>query len=204
MTAERKYQDHFTFDPTYTLWLAANHKPRVRGQDKGIWRRICLVPFTTTISADSMDQKLPSTLAMELPGILNWALAGMVDWRERGLNPPDAVRAATDDYQRSEDALADFIEQCCSIAPSAFVASSELYERYRQWSEGKTPSPWGAEGLLGCDRRKRFRTRKNNDCKGFRRNRHQVMTLHDTSNITFPYVYAWKTLGRSVMKCHKA
>ena len=38
-------QDFFDFSPSHKLFMAANHKPEVQGTDKGIWRRIRLIPF---------------------------------------------------------------------------------------------------------------------------------------------------------------
>ena len=42
------YQNFFQFSPSHTIFLAANHKPVIRGTDHGNWRRIKLVPFTVT------------------------------------------------------------------------------------------------------------------------------------------------------------
>ena len=47
--ARRMREDHWQFRPTHKLWIAANHKPVIRGTDRGIWRRVRLVPFVVTI-----------------------------------------------------------------------------------------------------------------------------------------------------------
>ena len=36
----------FSFVPTFTPWLATNHKPVIRGTDAAIWDRVGLIPFT--------------------------------------------------------------------------------------------------------------------------------------------------------------
>src|SRR5438477_5553947 len=41
--------EYFQFAPVLKLFLATNHKPQIQGTDKGIWRRIHLIPFTVTI-----------------------------------------------------------------------------------------------------------------------------------------------------------
>ena len=43
------HAEFFEFRPQFKLWLAANHKPVIRGTDHAIWRRIRLIPFTVTI-----------------------------------------------------------------------------------------------------------------------------------------------------------
>ena len=64
--------------------MAGNHKPVIRGDDDGIWRRLQLIPFTETIPEAERDPRLPDKLLAELPGILNWALQGCRDWRAEG------------------------------------------------------------------------------------------------------------------------
>ena len=49
ITARILFTNPFTFLPTHKLWIFGNHKPRIAGTDEGIWRRICVVPFTVTI-----------------------------------------------------------------------------------------------------------------------------------------------------------
>lgn len=44
--ARRMFENFWQFDPTHKLILCTNHKPRIKGTDHGIWRRVCLVPFT--------------------------------------------------------------------------------------------------------------------------------------------------------------
>jgi len=55
VTARYLNREFFEFQPQFTIWLATNHKPRVKGTDHGIWRRIHLVPFSVTIEQDKMD-----------------------------------------------------------------------------------------------------------------------------------------------------
>ena len=38
--ARRMREDFWEFEPTHKPWLAANHRPIVRGTDHAIWRRI--------------------------------------------------------------------------------------------------------------------------------------------------------------------
>lgn len=72
------YGEFFTYTPRYKIWLAVNHKPQIRGMDRGIWRRVKLIPFRANFERNP-DKALPSKLLGELPGILNWALEGLRD-----------------------------------------------------------------------------------------------------------------------------
>ena len=126
-------RDFFEFAPTHKLWLAGNHKPRVRGTDRGIWRRMRLVPFTRTLAPADIDPDLPLKLRAELPGILTWAVDGAVRWFERGLETPAAVEAATADYRREEDTFGLFLDEC--TAPDAFAKppKARLRSVYEGW-----------------------------------------------------------------------
>ena len=56
-------------------------------------------------------------------------MLGLIAWQDRGLEPPKPVRLATEDYRRSQDALADFIDECCQLQEGAFVTSMKRYDR---------------------------------------------------------------------------
>ena len=40
LTARFLYGEYFSFKPTFKIFMATNHKPKIRGADNGIWRRI--------------------------------------------------------------------------------------------------------------------------------------------------------------------
>ena len=136
ITARFLFKEFFEFRPAFKVWLAANHKPSVRGTDHGIWRRIRLVPFTVTIPPERRDKRLPERLMAELPGILAWAVRGCLAWQQEGLGVPPEVLAATDSYREEMDVLAGFLDEHCVVQEGAFVATKELYAAYATWAEG--------------------------------------------------------------------
>lgn len=123
----------FVFKPTFKIWMAVNHKPVIRGTDTGIWRRVRLVPFSVTISEPRQDKTLPAKLCEELPGLLAWAVAGCLEWQLCGLGVPDEVKKATGDYQSEMDAVAQFIDERCTVVEDLAVRSSALYQAWIAW-----------------------------------------------------------------------
>ena len=123
------------FNPTYKIFLAANHKPIIQGNDFGIWRRIKLIPFTVTIPENEQDKKLSQKLRIELPGILAWAVRGCLAWQGDGLGMPDEVNKATEEYRAEMDVLAGFLDECCTLAQGAKVRVMVLYEKYKKWCD---------------------------------------------------------------------
>ena len=58
-------QDFFTFEPSFKLIIAGNHKPSLRNVDEAIKRRFNLVPFEVTIQAAERDDQLAEKLKAE-------------------------------------------------------------------------------------------------------------------------------------------
>jgi putative DNA primase/helicase len=133
--ARRMREDNWEFQPTHTLAMATNHKPVIRGTDKGIWRRLKLIPFTVSVEGEQDDKKMPEKLRKELPGILAWCVRGCLKWQAEGLDEPKAVKEATEGYRREQDVLADFLEEHTLQNPQLRVRCGELYARYKQESE---------------------------------------------------------------------
>ena len=112
-------QDFFEFTPQFKLLIAGNHKPGLRGVDEAIRRRLHLIPFTVTIPPERRDPDLFEKLKPEWPGILKWAIDGCLAWQRDRLTPPGIVREATAAYLAAEDAIAQWLDECC--APSRAI-----------------------------------------------------------------------------------
>ena len=143
--ARRMREDFWEFDPTHKVVLCTNHKPRIKGTDRGIWRRIALVPFTVTYwNPDKgetgpeelkQDKGLQDKLRAEAEGILAACVRGCVAWHKEGLRVPDEVRAATAAYRSAEDVLAAFLADCCFMADGVKEKAANLYAAFVTWAE---------------------------------------------------------------------
>ncbi len=132
------YKEFVSFEPHLKLWLFVNHKPEVMDDSFGIWRRMRLIPFTVRFSGQNADKRLGETLRAEAPGILAWLVKGCLGWQKRGLTPlPKCVEAATQQYQRENDVLTQFIEDWCTVAPERQTKAGNLYTQFRLWAEGQ-------------------------------------------------------------------
>lgn len=129
------YGEFFEFIPQFKILLAANHKPRIRGDDYAIWRRIRLLPFAVTIPEGERDGDLTRRLLMELPGILNWAVAGCLKWQKDGLKTPRRVTDATNDYREEQDLIRQWMNDCCVVQQGAAAGAAALYQSYKEWAK---------------------------------------------------------------------
>jgi P4 family phage/plasmid primase-like protien len=146
--ARRMREDFWQFVPTHKLFIAANHKPAVKGSDHAIWRRIRLIPFTVTIKDGEKDPELPQKLAEELPGILAWAIEGCVAWQREGLRPPAEVLGATDEYREEQDLFGAFIDDVCAVGEGLRASAKEIYTAYERWCIRNGERPMSAR-LVG-------------------------------------------------------
>lgn len=140
-SARQLYGDFFDFQPKAKYWIATNHRPIIRGSDDAIWRRMVLFPFPERISDSEKDPQLGSKLRAELPGILAWAVRGCLAWQRDGLEPPEAIRAATNAYRAEQDLIGGFLDERCVLHPRAETPASALYGDYKQWCEAAGEHP---------------------------------------------------------------
>jgi putative DNA primase/helicase len=136
ITARFLYAESFTFRPQAKFILSVNHRPEVKDDSFGFWRRLRLVPFVRTFTGPERDPNLEKYFkTTEAAGILRWIVAGCLDWQRHGLGEPAAVMAATAEYREDSDPLTDFLADCCELDPGAETKASALAERYLKWAE---------------------------------------------------------------------
>src|SRR5271165_1364066 len=134
-------QDFFQYTPQFKLVIAGNHKPSLRAVNEAIRRRFHLVPFNVTIPEAERDLALAEKLHAEWPGILKWAIDGCIAWYRDGLNPPAAVREATEAYLANEDHVARWIDDCCRLGQREVARTQALYKSYCAWCEANNEKP---------------------------------------------------------------
>jgi putative DNA primase/helicase len=132
MSARFLHAEFFQFQPVAKFWLSVNHKPVVRDDSHGFWRRLRLIPFMRSFQ---VNPELTDHLRAEAPGILTWAVQGCLAWQQHGLIPPAAVLEATSKYERDSDPLADFLEEACDCHADAVTGANDLFEHYQQWAQ---------------------------------------------------------------------
>ena len=151
-----KYEVQFT--PTHTLFLLTNHKPHAPADDFAFWERVVLIPFLLSFvnrrprndNERVADPLLASKLIPEYPGILAWTVRGCLEYQRIGLDPPPVVKEAVEEYQRDEDILADFVDECCILGQEYKVGATALYDVFERW--------WKKNVSKNAPKQKRFGT----------------------------------------------
>lgn len=132
ITARFLHKEFFTFQPVAKFWLAANHKPQIRDDSAGFWRRIHLIPFTQSFVGRE-DKTRKDRLRLEAAGILARAVRGCLAWQREGLKPPVVVTEATKTYQADSMPLARFLDECCVVEETARATFGDLFKAYVKW-----------------------------------------------------------------------
>jgi len=136
ISAKLMGQNFFEFTPTHKIVLQTNHRPKIRSSDHGIWRRPKMIEFGYKFTGAEKDPGFEAKLIRERAGILAWMVRGCLEWQDRGLDDPEKVSAAVEEYRAEMDPLSDFIEDCAEKTEEArggFVSNEQLCNVYRAW-----------------------------------------------------------------------
>lgn len=134
MTTRKLYSAPIQFTPQFKLMMLGNHKPIIKSNDYGMWRRVRLIPFLRTFKAEQVDPVLLDKLKAEAPHILAWMVEGCLDWQKRGLKDvPVTVQHSTEEYQEEQDLIGRWLSECCTLSPSSEALSTVLYHNYKEW-----------------------------------------------------------------------
>lgn len=141
MTAERKFQQPFSYKPTTKLLFATNHKITIAYKDEQFIERLVVLPFLNSVPPEDQDRKLLDKMKDERPAIFNKVLKAFkrlrdnnfifteVDENKKFVNFP-----TTGNENRSflTEAIEQFIDQCCLITDykDDFTTISNLYSAF--------------------------------------------------------------------------
>jgi putative DNA primase/helicase len=164
--------DMIEIEPSWLAVMPTNHKPIVKGDDDGIWRRLLLMPFLRNFEKDPTVEKDPereTKLLAEMPGVLNWIVEGALRYQREGLKKNGRVRAASDSYRNDMDLLAEWLDECCEISPEASAQSNALWKSWEEFAKNRGLLKYiSSANLLGRRLENRFPARKSKNGARFR------------------------------------
>jgi len=133
ISARHLYGDFFTYQPRFTPWVRTNHKPIVKGEDDGIWRRIVILPFRRKFAENEQDPALEGKLLNERDGILRWMVEGAQKYLKHGIQLSPAMKREQAQYRKDSDMLGEFLEECTTINAGDRVEQSKLFLNWTMW-----------------------------------------------------------------------
>jgi P4 family phage/plasmid primase-like protien len=136
LIAKFNYANHqTTFPVQFLLVFFVNLLPPIPEASTGIWRKIRKIELEGKIPEDEkrFEDDLFNDFRQEYPGILAYFLEGLVDGLD-GIDVPDCVLVATDDYRSAEDILADFIGIYYVDDSTSDLLLKDIYADYDEWA----------------------------------------------------------------------
>lgn len=128
------YGEEFPLVAQFKLWIMTNEKPKVRGTNNGIWRRVRLIPFLYTFTdAEKIENYEELYILPEIEGILNWAIEGCKKYLSEGIKTPAQVLEAVDEYKRDMDQIQRYIDDNCLSGEDFYCQATVLYNNYLKW-----------------------------------------------------------------------
>jgi putative DNA primase/helicase len=142
ISARPLYGEFFTFNPCFTVWVRTNHRPIIKGDDDGIWRRIVVVPFRQKFEGAQRDPHLEAKLWAERDGILRWMIDGARRYlASGGLGLSPAMLAEQRRYRSESDLLGEFLAECTVADAAGRTPDKDLFIRWGLWCEGSGHRP---------------------------------------------------------------
>ncbi len=141
ISARPLYKEHITYKPSGKVWLKTNHKPVVKEDDDGIWRRLVVIPFARKFSETERDPNLEEKLIQEADGILRWVIQGANKWYQDGLGICPTIKQESASYRTESDLLGHFLEEKIEFATEAREIESDVYYFYSTWCRANGTNP---------------------------------------------------------------
>lgn len=134
LQARRMREDFWTFTPSHNIIASSNEKPKVRGGDEGIWRRVLTVPWDVQIPEKEWDKQLTQKIVNECADfIMTWLIRGHRQWRNVGLQPTQHVVETNTELRAANDPIHAWLQECVILDPLAEELAASLYESFAAW-----------------------------------------------------------------------
>ena len=156
MTGRFLYGNTFEFTVICKILMASNYKPKIKGIDKGIWRRVNLVPLYKDFT-NVADKDLREKLVKELPQIAGWLCKGFKLYLEEGLDKkPQKVLLETKEYKEESDIVQQWINENCELKADVHENASVLFKDFDLWVRDNKEIPM-TQTSFGRNMGKKFR-----------------------------------------------
>jgi putative DNA primase/helicase len=133
ISARFLHKEFFSFVPRFTPWVRTNHKPIIKGDDDGIWRRIIVLPFRRKFEEHERDPRLEEKLLSERDGILRWMIEGARLYLQGGLKLSKNINQEQAKYRKESDLLGEFLEVKTIQDTEDRVEQRRLFSSWEAW-----------------------------------------------------------------------
>lgn len=135
------YKSRVEFRSMAQNLFATNNLPAFQGGlDRGVQRRLLVVPFNRTIPIEERIENIGRRIAAEEADLLlAWAVEGAARLiRQRNFTLPASCKQALADWILGADPVLAWLEECTEVRPIVYgyptLATRSAYEQFRAWA----------------------------------------------------------------------
>lgn len=154
------YKSRVEFRSVAQNLFSANRLPSFKGGvDRGVHRRLLLIPFGRTIPIEERIEEIGKRISTDEPDLLlAWAVQGAARLiRQRNFSIPESCRLALQEWVLGEDPVWAWIDACVSVRPilngGPMLASREAHTRFKTWAQAEGFKPEKIPAINGFVRR---------------------------------------------------
>ncbi len=122
--------------------FAANQLPSFKGGvDRGVQRRLLVIPFNRSIPVEERVEDIGKGIASEEQDLLlAWAVNGAARLkRRRNFEVPESCREALREWVLGDDPVAAWIDVCVRVCPivngGPMIATRDAHQRFTDWAK---------------------------------------------------------------------
>jgi putative DNA primase/helicase len=139
-----KHGPFFEYFPAFKIWLLSNEPVRGDSEDDALWSRVNVISFPNShLGHEDKQLKRKMLEPANLEAVLAWAIAGAIAWYSApdGLQKPAKVASVTQQQRDGNDFSQQFMDDCLTPAPDAFLPNPVLSAVYKGWCEAHSLTP---------------------------------------------------------------
>lgn len=155
-----KHRDHFSYRPQFKIWLSSNQPVNADPDDDAVWGRVRVLTFPNSHLGDE-DKSLKHNMKTEkaMQGALAWGVKGAMEWYrlgQKGMPEIAESKEIKETHRNDLDSTQTFIDECCLVGDTYFVAQDRLFPNYENWCIQNGVEPKKKKGLTQSLKKKGF------------------------------------------------
>jgi len=140
------YQEPYEMQIQAKFWLQCNKLPKIQAQDKGIWRRVKVIEFSSVFVDDPDPNKpnefrLNSGLEYEIETWAPYFISMLIDMyiniykKNLPLLEPKCVQVFTEKYKSESNSVLRFINDIIQVDTNLnkYISISTCWDKYKDW-----------------------------------------------------------------------
>ena len=140
LEARKLFKEPVKFRPQFKLLLTCNKLPHIPSDDKGTWRRLRVVEFTSEFVDNpkkdhefKIDRSLPKKLPAHAEAFMSILINEFHKYIKNGMVEPKNVKMCTDKYKQKSDTFLEFIRETYVESKKGKISINTMYQLFKTW-----------------------------------------------------------------------